>query len=260
MTEMLTMPVAWKLDSRKDCPASASPAEVYVKATAGYAARFWGLTGDTLRAIEEREDSTAADDHVGNALLPLLADWKQHLARFEATVTDADEKAVRGLPEGDPRMVAWRTANTGMDAYLKAREALHAAYVDWSFDLTGTVEIPEAPRPEPVVVGDGCRVPDCEGWGHRDDDESECSTVLAEMPLGNGGSLNVDLVALGDEKPYVAVFSFNVQSDETHTRTSDPAELQRIADRFHAFAGQIDHAAYVLTQLPKTNGSQGGHP
>lgn len=28
------------------------PAEVYVKATAGYAARFKNLTGDTLRAME----------------------------------------------------------------------------------------------------------------------------------------------------------------------------------------------------------------
>ncbi|MEV7427030.1 hypothetical protein [Streptomyces sp. NPDC091212] len=227
------------------------PVEVYVKATAGYAARFEGLTGDTLRAIEEseREGTTAADDHVRCVLLPLLANWKRHLDRFEATVTDADEQAVQGLPETDPRRIAWRTANTGVDAYLKAREATRAAYVDWSFDLTGTVDIPESPQPAPVVIEPGCRVPNCEGRGHRDDDETECSTVLAEMPLGEGGSLNADLVALGDEKPYVAVFSFEIQSNETHTRTSDPAELHRLADRFYGFAGQLDAAAHVLTQL-----------
>lgn len=241
--------ITYKRTAEYTAPAAPSAAEVYVSKAGDFPSRFEPVTGDYLRAIE-RAGSTELVSEEMERLLAELADWRRHLDRFEATVTDADEKAVQGLPDTHPALIAWRAANAGIDAWLKAREATHAAYVDWSFDLTGTVEIEDSPSPALVVVKDGCRVPDCERRGHTDDSDTECSTVLGEMPLGDGGSLNADLIALGDEKPYVAVFSFNVQSDETHTQTSDPVELQCIADQFHVFANQLDHAAYVLTQLP----------
>lgn len=54
-------------------PASVvDPVEEYVTATAGYAARFDGLTGDTLRRVEETQDTDAANDRVGG---PRCLSW-----------------------------------------------------------------------------------------------------------------------------------------------------------------------------------------
>ncbi|MFJ7413039.1 hypothetical protein ACIQWZ_19810 [Streptomyces sp. NPDC098077] len=221
--------------------AEPAPAEVYVTATAGYAARFEGLTGDSLRALETEQGIEVVDDHI-NPLLDTLYDWKQHLDRFEAAVTDTDEKAVEGLPEGDPRRVAWRAANTGMDAFLKAQAAVHAAYVDWSFDLTGSVEIDWTPPAAPVIA-DGCRIPDCDGHWHYD---GLCVAQLGELPFDEGSSVPIELTSPTDEAPYIVAYAFDPVAMNMRRQMNTQADAVAFAKALRDAADAVDDAAAHL--------------
>lgn len=219
------------------------PVEVYVKATAGYAARFEGLTGDALRRVEEQRDTSAVSDHM-QGLLNVLADWKRHVDRFEATVTEADEQRLAALSWDDPRVTAWRTASGGMGAYLQARSAANAAYVDWSFDLTGSPDLDAEPVPaEPEPAAD-CGMVGCDGFFH---DQGTHVAPLGELKLTGEGGISVELVGYEGGEQHVTVYSFDLPMDATHLRSSDPAELHALADRFHAFGDAVDTGAWRLS-------------
>ncbi|MEU2800264.1 hypothetical protein [Streptomyces sp. NPDC007117] len=222
--------------------AAPAPAEVYVNATAGYAARFEGLTGDSLRALETAHGSEAPTDHIA-PLLDTLADWKQALDRFEATVTDADEKAVEGLPEGDPRRVAWRAASTGMDAFLKAQAAVHGAYVDWSFDLTGTVEIDDGPLPAAPVIPEGCRIPGCDQHWHYD---GLCVATLGELRFDEGSSLPIELTSPDDAAPYIVAYAFDPVAMNMRLQMNTQADAVAFAKALRDAADAVDDAAAHL--------------
>lgn len=219
-----------------------APAEVYVKATAGYAARFEGLTGDSLRALETIHGSEAPTDRIA-PLLDTLAAWRQHLDRFEVTVTDADEKAVEGLPEDNPRRVAWRAASTGMDAFLKAQAAVHGAYVDWSFDLTGTVEIDDGPLPTAPVIADGCRIPSCDGHWHYD---GLCVAQLGELPFDEGSSVPIELTSPEDEPPYIVAYAFDPVAMNMRRQMNTRADAVAFAKALRDAADAVDEAAAHL--------------
>lgn len=219
-----------------------SPVEVYLKATAGYAARFEGLTGDALRATESVHGTDAPGDRV-IPLLAILDDWKQHLDRFDATVTDADEKAVQGLPEDDPRRIVWRAASTGMDAFLKAQAAVHGAYVDWSFDLTGTVEIDEGPRPVAPVIPDGCRIPGCDGHWHYDD---TCVAELGELPFDEGSSLPIELAAPEGKPVHIVAFAFEPTAMNLRAQITTRSDAAAFAKALRDAADAVDEAAAHL--------------
>ncbi|MGW6287841.1 hypothetical protein [Streptomyces sp. NPDC055107] len=222
--------------------AEPAPAEVYVTATAGYAARFEGLTGDSLRALETVHGSEAPTDHI-NPLLATLADWKQHLDRFEATATEAHEKAVEGLPEDDPRRSAWRAANTGMDAFLKAQAAVHGAYVDWSFDLTGTVEINDGPLPAAPVIADGCRIPGCDQHWHSD---GLCVATLGELPFDEGSSVPIELTSPEDEAPYIVAYAFDPVALNMRRQMNTQGDAVAFAKALRDAADAVDEAAARL--------------
>lgn len=130
----------------------------------------------------------------------------------------------------------------------QARQELNAAYVDWAFDLTGTVPAPDHPLPPPVVPDEGHRVPDCTGFCVQDD---VCAVVVADLEMVGGGQLVAEVYAEPGEPVKAVVFTYDLNSDATLLRSADPAELRRKADEFYRFAGRIEHAAYVLEQLQK---------
>ncbi|MFF4248610.1 hypothetical protein ACFYY2_29655 [Streptomyces sp. NPDC001822] len=218
------------------------PAEVYVKATAGYAARFEGLTGDMLRDLETEHGTDEPGDRV-RPLLDTLANWKRHLDRFEATVTDADERAVQGLTEDDPRRVAWRAASTGVDAFLKAQAAVHGAYVDWAFDLTGDIEIVDTPRPAAPVVPAGCRIPGCDQRWHYD---ALCVAELGELPFDDGSSLPVELSASEGKPTSIVAFAFEPRSMNLRREITTQADAAAFAKALRDAADAVDDAAQFL--------------
>ncbi|MFD3521656.1 hypothetical protein [Streptomyces sp. NPDC058653] len=222
-------------------PAEPPAAEVYVNAAGDFPSRFEPVTGDYLRAIERAGGTEQASEEM-ERLLAELADWRRHLDRYEATVTDADESAVQGLPDTHPARIAWRAASTGIDAWLRAREATHAAYVDWSFDLTGTVEVEDSPRPEPVVVKDGCRVPGCDSYSHY---ENTCTATLAELKFDDGSSLPIDLVAIEGEPTYVVAWAYET-GRELHRKMTDPADVRAMAATLRDAADALDDASTFL--------------
>ncbi|MFJ6235078.1 hypothetical protein ACIQH0_13330 [Streptomyces griseus] len=215
-----------------------SPAEVYVKATAGFAARFEGLTGDSLRALETEQGIEAVDDHI-NPLLDTLYDWKQALDQFEAAITDADEKAVKGLPEDDPRRITWRAASTGMDAFLKAQAAVHGAYVDWSFDLTGSVEIDWTPPAAPVIA-EGCRIPGCDQHWHYD---GLCVAKLGELPFAEGSSVPIELTSPEDGPPYIVAYAFDPVALSIRREITTQGDAVAFAKALRDAADAVDDAA-----------------
>ncbi|MFF7949392.1 hypothetical protein [Streptomyces griseorubiginosus] len=226
-----------------------SAAAIYHRAVSGYAAKF-DINGRSLRQLEIREGSTDAPrDHVEDLHNLLHGPWRAAIERFDNTVTDADYRAVADLPDTHPRHVAYLDASSAMDTWLACEKRLHEAWMDWSLDLTGTVDIPEPPGPEPVVVEDGHRVPDCTGYCAQDE---VCAVELADLGSDKDDQhLVVEVYAEPDEPVKAVVFTFGLASDATLLRTTDPAELQRKADELHQFASRINHAAYVLDQLQK---------
>jgi len=229
-----------------------SPVEVYNRATAGYAKKY-EVSGHSLRRLEIESGSTDEPrDHVEDLYNLLHGPWKQAIARFDATVTAADYQAVAGLPWDDPRSIAFRNASSAMDTWLACEKRLHEAWMDWSLDLTGTVEVLDLPGPDPVVVEEGHRVPDCTGFCAQDD---VCAAELADLGTDEDGRLVVEVYAEPDEPVKAVVFTFDLKSDTTVLRTADPDELRRKADEFHQFASRMNHAAYVLDQLQKQEGT-----
>lgn len=222
--------------------AEPAAAQVYVKATVGYAARFEGLTGESLRDLETEHGTDAPGDHIA-PLLDTLADWKRHVDRFEAAVTDADEKAVEGLPETDRRRIVWRVANTGMDAFLKAQAAVHGAYIDWSFDLTGTVEINDGPRPAAPVVKDGCSIPECDQRWHYD---GLCVAELSELPFDEGSSLPIELSATEGQPARILAYAFEPKSMGLRREITTQADAAAFAKALRDAADAVDEAAAHL--------------
>ncbi|RPE44129.1 hypothetical protein EDD90_7359 [Streptomyces sp. Ag109_O5-1] len=220
---------------------------LYLLETAGYAARFDGLTGDSLRQLETAQDPEAVQNHA-ESLYGTLESWKKAIDRFDTTVTSADFDRIRHLPDTDPRRVGYLTANTAIDRWLACREQLHAAFLDWALDLTGTVEVPEPPGPEPVIPDEGHRVPDCTGYCVEDD---VCAVEVGDLGTDDGGHLVVEVYAEPGEPVKAVLFTYDLSSDATLLRTSDPAEVRRKADELYRFAGQVDRAAHVLDQLQK---------
>ncbi|WP_327268774.1 hypothetical protein OG233_13950 [Streptomyces sp. NBC_01218] len=231
MTETLTTAAAQGNLGR---PAP-SPAELYVKATAGYAARFEGLTGDALRAMETEGGPDLADIHA-RSLMSVLADWKHHLDRFEADATTADEKAMQAP--------ASRAANAGMDAYLKARDAVHAAYVDWSFDLTGYPDLDDEETPAPpVAIPTGCRIPACDGSWH---DDAMCTAEIAEVLFDEGSSLPIELAAPDGKPATIVAFAFDPVAMNIRAELGDQAAARAFAKALRDAADAIDDAAAYL--------------
>ncbi|MEU9285995.1 hypothetical protein AB0D57_15025 [Streptomyces sp. NPDC048275] len=219
---------------------------LYLMETAGYEARFAGLTGDSLRQLEtDTRNTDAPHDHV-EYLNDTLTAWKGAIDAFDQAVTAADFEAIAHLPWDHPRTLGYCKASSAMDTWHACREAMHTAFLDWSLDLTGTVSIDEPSGPAPVIVADAHRVPDCTGYCVQD---KVCATELADLPLDDDGHLVVELYAEPDELARVVVFAFGLSADFTALRTSDPAELSRTADKFYRFAGRIEHAAYVLDEI-----------
>lgn len=225
-----------------------SPVDVYLDATAGIEALFAEISGDYYRDLETRTRNTDAPRERTEYLLGKLDVWKKAIDRFDDTVTGADFAKIRHLPDTDSRRIGYLAANTAIDRWLACREKLHAAFIDWSLDLTGTVEIPDPPGPDPVEVEDGHRVPDC--TGHCAQDET-CSAELADLGNDTDGHLVAEIYAEPGKPVQAVVFTFDLRNDTTLLRTDDPAELRRKADEFYQFAGGIERAAYVLDQLKK---------
>lgn len=226
-----------------------SAVDIYHRATSGYVAKFDDLSGHFLRQMEIRTGNTDAPrEHVEDLHNVLHGPWKWAIERFDNTVTDADYLAVAGLPADDPRLVAYLAASSAMDTWLACEKRLHEAWMDWSLDLTGTVEIPEQPDPEPVIPDEGHRVPDCSGHCAQDD---VCAVELADLGTGENGRLVVEVYAEPGEPVKAVVFTFGVAADATLLRTNDPTELRSKADELHQLASRVNHAAYVLDQLQK---------
>ncbi|MFJ6293237.1 hypothetical protein ACIQJX_07735 [Streptomyces griseoviridis] len=219
----------------------------YLLETAGYQARFDGLTGHSLRRLEIRTGNTDAPRDLVETLHAVLhGPWKWAIDRFEENVTGADFTAVAHLPWDHPRTIAYRKASSSMDTWHACKESLHEAWMDWSLDLTGTVEIPDPPGPDPVEVENGHRVPDCTGYCIQD---GVCTTEVADLGDDTSGHLVTEVYAAPGEPVKAVVFAFDFASDATLLRTDDPAKLQKTGDLFHQFASRISYAAHILEQL-----------
>lgn len=219
---------------------------LYLMETAGYEARFHDLTGDSLRQIETGTGDTDAPHRHVEYLNDTLTAWKGAIDAFDTAVTVADYEAVAHLPWNHPRTAAYHKASSAMDRWHACREAMHTAFMDWSFDLTGTVPVEYDPEPEPVVVPDGHRVPDC--TGHCAQDEV-CATELADLATEEDGHLVVELYAEPDQPAQVVVFTFDLKTDATILRTDDPAKLQALADKFFKLGNDLIGAAHTLDQI-----------
>ncbi|MER7963576.1 hypothetical protein [Streptomyces ardesiacus] len=225
-----------------------SPVDVYLDATAGIEALFTEISGDYFRNLETRTRNTDAPRERTEYLLGKLDVWKKAIDRFDDTVTGADFAKIRHLPDTDSRRIGYLAANTAIDRWLACRKKLHAAFIDWSFDLTGTVDVPEPAGPAPVIVAEGHRVPGCTGHCAAD---GCCSAELGSINVDETAELVIELYADEGDQPTGVVYTFDAHHDGTLLRTSNPAELRRKADEFYQFAGRIDQAAYVLDQLQK---------
>lgn len=220
---------------------------LYLLETAGYEARFDGLSGDSLRQLETDTQNTDAPHERVHYLHDTLTAWKGAIDAFDQTATDADYQAVANLPWDHPRTVAYRTASSAMDTWHACRETLHTAFMDWSFDLTGTVPVDwEPPATEPVAVPDGHRVPDCTGYCVQD---QVCAVELADMPADGDGHLVVELYAEPDQPATVVAFTFDLKADTTLLRTSDSTQVKALADKFYRLGNDLTRAAHILQQL-----------
>ncbi|MFD5050845.1 hypothetical protein ACFWMH_10440 [Streptomyces tendae] len=223
--------------------------DTYLKTTAGYEARFDNLSGHSLRRLEIRTGNTDEPRDLVEELHTVLhGPWKWAIDRFDDTVTPADFEAVAHLPWDHPHTIAYRKASSAMDTWHACKTRLYEAWMDWSLDLTGTVEIPDPPGPDPVEVEDGHRVPDC--TGHCAQDET-CSAELADLGNDTDGHLVAEIYAEPGKPVQAVVFTFDLRNDTTLLRTDDPAKLRAQADRFHEFASRISYGAYILDQLKK---------
>ncbi|MFK4797822.1 hypothetical protein ACI3K5_03900 [Streptomyces sp. MPA0124] len=193
-------------------------------------ARFRGLTSDVLFALEygpdgEGGDTDAPQEYI-EQLLVILADWRQRL--LDGTRSDAG-------------------------TYQAALNTTREAWLQYSFRWDGGPDLPypfdlATTVPNPVVVQDGHRVPDCDGWCQRGD---MCSTPVTEQALPGGGRIITELYADEGQPVTAVVFTDDLAAHAALLRTTDPAQLEALADRFHALGNDLIHAAHVLTETQK---------
>lgn len=228
-------------------PAVDSPVDVYAKEAGHFPAQFADITGETLRTVERVEGTDAVSTFV-EAQLADLATWQQHYDQYDQAMTgeldQAARAAVQGLPLGDPQMQAFLSAERGQTEIQQARDILNAAYVDWAFDLSGTVEVPDVPRPAAPVIADGCRIPGCDGTWHYD---NTCVAPLGEVTFDDPGvALPAELVAPETGPLHVVAFAYNMTSLSIRREMRDRASAAGFATQLHGLADAIDSAANSL--------------
>ncbi|MEU9183337.1 hypothetical protein AB0D14_01965 [Streptomyces sp. NPDC048484] len=231
-------------------PAAAepAPAEVYVKEAGHYPAQFADLNGESLRTIE-RASSTEAVSEFVKAQLADLDTWQRHYEQYDrAMVGEVDQAAraaVQGLPWDDPQVQTLLNAERGQTEIQQARDILNAAYVDWSFDLTGTVEIPEPARPASPVIAEGCRIPGCDGTWHYDD--GICVASLGEVRFeGEDVALPAELVAPADGPRHIVAFAYNMTSLNFRREMRDRTSARTFVGQLRALGDAIDDASAHL--------------
>lgn len=104
-----------------------------------------------------------------------------------------------------------------------------------------------APYRHTPRVSDGHRVPGCEG--HYDD--GTCSTEIADVAISDLAQLVIELYADPGEPAKLVAFTFDRKADATILRTSDPAQVQALADKFHEIGNDLVRAARVLGEINK---------
>ncbi|MDI5964850.1 hypothetical protein [Streptantibioticus silvisoli] len=216
----------------------------YNTAVADYPVRFEGLNGDHLRRLEANGDCDSPSQHV-EALLKVLDDWKTRLAMLntELATREAEVNRLAGALSS-PAALAYRTALHSEDIYRQAREATHAAWVDWSFSsnpLLIAEAADRAAREQYVPVTD-CRLQSCDGSWH---DEGLCGMELAEIktPEDCGDlclTVNVSTNAPAELKVWEDSHGADLMC------TSDPAAAEAMAAKFEAFADAIRRGARML--------------
>ncbi|MFJ7242375.1 hypothetical protein ACIQWB_35350 [Streptomyces olivaceus] len=226
--------------------AEPTPVEIYNKAAGHYPAQFAGITGETLRAAE-RAGGTEAVERFVNVHLDDLHTWKQDTEDYDrAMVGDVDKAArreVQGRPWDDPRVQRWMQAERGMEDYLNARDTFNAAVVDWLYDLTGTVEVSDVPRPPAPTIPEGCRVPGCVGTWHYDD---MCTAPLGEVQFeGEDVSLPAELVA-DETGRHIVAFAYNLSSLNIRREMRDRVSAAEFTAQLRQLADAVDGAAAFL--------------
>lgn len=228
-----------------------SPVEVYIKETDSYAARFENITGDMLRDLERQYSTEASTDFVTERLADLAA-WKQSIDRYATVmvgdVDQAERAAVQGLPWDDPKVLAWLQAERGGEDYASARDDLNAAYVDWSFDLSGTVDVPDVPRPPAPVIAEGCRIPGCDRSWHYD---GVCVVQLGEVKFdGTDCALPAELADPVDGPRSIVAFGYDMEALNLRREMRDRVSARNFAGELRALADSIDDASAHLPVAP----------
>ncbi|MFE7648653.1 hypothetical protein [Streptomyces phaeoluteigriseus] len=222
------------------------PADAYLAAAGDMPAAFEKVTGELLREVERRDGSEAVTDFVTERIDDLQR-WQRAVDRYAETMTNdvgqAARTAVPGLAWDDPRQQTWMKAERGAEDVLAAREGLNAAYVDWAFDLAGTVEVPDVPRPSAPVIPEGCRIPSCDGTWHYD---ATCTAQLGEVQFqGEDVSLPAELVA-DESGPYIVAFAYNMTSLNIRREMRDRPAAYAFAAQLRRLADAIDDASAHL--------------
>ncbi|MGC4927219.1 hypothetical protein [Streptomyces sp. DT117] len=209
-----------------------APAEVYVKATAGYAAQFEGLNSDTLFALEgDREDCDAPQEHIEGLLL-VLADWHRRIVALRSE--DA------------------QLATSEAGAYRKAVDAVRESWTQYSFRWEGgpvfpwPLDLPAAVN----AVAQGCRIPGCDQHWHSD---GLCVATLGELHFDEGSSLPIELTSPEDEPPYIVAYAFDPVALNMRRQMNTQAEAVAFAKALRDAADAVDEAAAHLA--PATTGT-----
>ncbi|MFE7229849.1 hypothetical protein ACFVAF_04075 [Streptomyces sp. NPDC057596] len=224
-----------------------SPVDVYNKVAGHFPAQFADLTGETLRSME-RAGSTAAVEEFVTAQLDDLDTWKQANEQYDrAMVGDVDKTArdaAASLPWDDPHLQAFLTAERGQDDHGQAQAILNAAVVDWLYDLTGTVEVPDVPRPPAPVIPQGCRIPGCDGTWHYD---GQCVAQLGEVQFeGADVALPAELVIGADDEAHIVASAYNMSSLNIRREMRDRTSAREFTAQLRRLADAIDDAAAHL--------------
>lgn len=214
----------------------------YNTAIADYPVRFEGLDGDHLRRLEADGDCDSPTQHV-EALLKVLDDWKTRFEALGAALASRDAEVDRIISApSSPAGLAYRAALRSEDIYRQAREATHAAWVDWSFNDNSLLTFEEKPAEEELPPVTDCRLQGCDGFWHHD---GLCEATLGEIKGSDKtGDLCVTVNVKGDAPAELAVWE-DMGADIV--RTTDQAVALATAARFQAFADAISKGARMLS-------------